>query len=646
MKQFLSVLVLSALHGSWAGAQSGDVPIPASLVGEGVPRIPAVLAGSVSRYTDFRSALLHDWHPTKREMLIGTRFGDTNQVHEVRFPGGARTQLTFYADPAVAQSYQPKTGDYFLFNMASGGNEFYQIYRFDLTTGQVTLLTDGASRNTGGVWSHAGDRFIYGSTRRTGKDVDLWVMDPLHPDQQRLAAPLSGGGWAALDWSPDDQQVLAAEYLSINESYLWLVDAASGGKTPLTRRSDKEKIAYRDARFSKDGRGLYVTTDLDSEFLRLAYFDLTTKQCRFLTSSIPWDVEAFDLSSDGSRIGFVTNEEGIGTLHLLDTASGKELAKPKLPPGSVHGVRWHKNGRDLGFTLDSARAPVDVYSLDVESGKIEQWTASETGGIVTAGFAEPELIHWQSFDKRAISGYFYGPPLRFTGKRPVIVQIHGGPESQFRPRFLGRDNYYLNELGIALIFPNIRGSSGYGKSFLQLDNGYRREDAYRDIGALLEWIRTRPELDADRVMVTGGSYGGHMTLVSATRYNDLVRCAVDVVGMSSLVTFLEHTEGYRRDLRRVEYGDERDPSMRTFLEKIAPLNHAGQIKKPLFVIQGYNDPRVPRAESEQMVATVRKNGAAVWYLLAKDEGHGFAKKQNADYQFYATVLFVKEFLLK
>jgi dipeptidyl aminopeptidase/acylaminoacyl peptidase len=319
---------------------------------------------------------------------------------------------------------------------------------------------------------------------------------------------------------------------------------------------------------------------------------------------------------------------------------------PQLPPGSVQSVLWHRNGTELGFDLVSARSPADAYSLDVQTGHVERWTHSETGGLPTSGFREPELIHWKSFDGKSISGFLYRPPERFTGKRPVIVNIHGGPEGQFRPIYLGSYNYYLNELGIALVFPNIRGSSGFGKTFLKLDNGFQREDAYKDIGALLEWIGTNPDLDGDRIMVTGGSYGGHMTLVTATRYNDLIRCSVDVVGMSNLVTFLEHTEGYRRDLRRVEYGDERDPAMRAFLEKIAPINHAGEITKPLFVVQGKNDPRVPWTESEQMVNIVRKNGTPVWYLLAKDEGHGFAKKKNADFQFDATVLFVKEYLLK
>ena len=245
-----------------------------------------------------------------------------------------------------------------------------------------------------------------------------------------------------------------------------------------------------------------------------------------------------------------------------------------------------------------------------------------------------------------ISGFLYRPPAKFKGKRPIIVNIHGGPEGQSRPGFLGRNNYYLNELGVALLYPNVRGSTGYGKTFLQLDNGFKREDSVSDIGALLDWIATQPDLDKDRVMVSGGSYGGYMSLAVATKYSDKIRAAIDIVGISNFVTFLEKTEGYRRDLRRVEYGDERDPKMREFLLKISPVNNAQNIKKPLFVVHGQNDPRVPLNEAQQIVATVQKNNVPVWYLMAKDEGHGFSKKKNIDFQFYATVMYVKEYLLK
>ena len=616
-----------------------------NLVVEGISPIPQTLVESVRRYTEFRGAAINDWHPIKREMLISTRFGNTAQIHQVRSPLGMRKQLTFFPERPAGATFQPKQGNYFVFSKDIGGNEFAQNYRYDLATGDVTLLTDGKSRNSRGIWSNRGDRMAYTSTRRTGKDTDIYLINPQNPASNQLLVQLEGGGWGPLDWSPDDRQLLVSEYISINESYLWLVDTTTGTKTRLTPKNQAEPVSYQGAAFSKDGKGLYLVSDRDSEFQRLAYYDFATQTYTYLTSDIPWDVDDFDLSDDGKHIAFVTNEDGISVLRLLNTQTRQTKPLPKLPNGSIGGLQWHSNNQDLGFTMTTARSSTDIYSLNLTTNTVQRWTESETGGLNTDTFTDAQLVRWPSFDNKMISGFLYRPAKKFTGKRPVIIDIHGGPEGQSRPGFLGRNNYYLNELGVALLFPNVRGSTGYGKSFLKLDNGYLREDSVKDIGALLDWIATQPDLDADRVLVTGGSYGGYMSLAVATKYSDRIRGAINIVGISNFVSFLERTEGYRRDLRRVEYGDERDPKMREFLQKISPLNNADKITKPLFVIHGKNDPRVPLNEAEQIVTTVRQNGTPVWYLMAKNEGHGFAKKENADFQFYATVMFVRQVLL-
>jgi len=646
MNRKLILLVAAMLFfAATAPAQEAVIAPADNLIVDGVPKIPASLAETAGRYGSYRSASLADWHPTKREMLIATRFAETPQLHLVKMPSGARQQLTFFADSVGGGRFHPNGGDYILFAKDIGGGEWYQLYRYDVGTGDVTLLTDGKSRNLAGPWSSSGDQIAYMSTRRTGKDTDLWVMNPSDSKSDHLLTQLVGGGWQPLDWSPDDKKILLEEELSINESYLWLVDTTTGEKTELTPRNAIEKVSYGEGRFGKDGKGIYVTTDKDSEFHRLAYLDLATKQPQFLTTSISWDVESFDLTHDGKKIAFLTNEEGVSVLHVMNADTKKEISLPKLPTGVVGSLHWHKNDHELGFSLNNARGPGDVYSVDVTTGKVERWTTSETA-VKTDGFPEAELVHWKTFDGKMISGFLYKPPAKFSGKRPVLVVIHGGPEGQSQPTFLGRSNYYLNELGIALIFPNVRGSTGYGKTFTLLDNGLKRDDTYKDINALFDWIGTQPGLDSDRVAVTGGSYGGHMTLAVATFYSDRIRCSVDIVGPSNLVTLLEHTEAYRRDLRRVEYGDERDPKMRAYLEKIAPMNNAEKIKKPMFVIAGKNDPRVPVSESEQIFNALKKQGTPAWYVMAKDEGHGFRKKPNQDFQFYATVEFLQEYLLK
>ena len=629
-----------------ADESAGQVYPPGdNLVVEGVPPIPESLVEAVGRYGDFRSALFGGWHPTRRKMLISTRLADTTQAHLLKFPGGARTQLTFYPDSAHADGFVLTHPDSILFIKDKNGDENYQYYRYDLSTGEATLLTDGKSRNTGYVPSNNSSRMAYVSNRRNGNDMDLWVVNSLDPKSDHMVAKLEGGGFFPIDWSPDDRKILLAEEISATNTNLWIIDAATGEKNLITPKPPTVQVAYSNAKFSKDMKGIYLTTDKDSEFQQLGYLELATRQITFLEPGLKHDVEEFDLSWDGKAIAFVTNEEGLSVLRLIDTRTHKELSAPKLPPGIVGNLSWHRNNRDLAFDFESNRAPWDAYSLDLKSGRVERWTYSETGGLNTDNFSQAELIHWKSWDGLTLSGFLYRPLAKFRGKRPVMVVIHGGPEGQAQPGFLARNNYLLNQLGVALIYPNVRGSTGYGKTFMGLDNGFLREGSYKDINSLFDWIETQAELDSSRILVTGSSYGGFMTLAVATNYDSRICCSVDVVGPSNLLTLLEHTSGYRQDLRRVEYGDERDPKMRDFLESIAPANKAKNITKPLFVIQGFNDPRVPRSESEQMVTSVRKNGVPVWYLMAKDEGHGFDKKKNQDFQFYATVLFIQRYLL-
>ena len=620
--------------------------VPENLVVEGVPPHPAELKGGAGRYLEFRAAGFSSWHPTKREMLISTRFGETPQMHEVKMPGGARRQLTFSPEPVGGGVWQPKQGRYIVFAQDTGGGEFYQYYRLDPDTGRITLLTDGKSRNGSGRFSKSGKQFAYTSTRRTDRDTDVYVMNPAEPETDCLLNEVTGGGWSVNDWSEDESKLLLGEYISINQSRLYLLDAKTGAKELITPR-EAVPVACGSARFAKDGKSIFYTTDKDAEFLRLVRMDLQTKQTQVLTADIAWNVEDFDLSPDGKTIAFITNEDGVGKLRLIDARSGKKLRGPQLPLGIPSGVTWHENGRELAFSFNSAKSPTDAYSYDVKTGKLERWTESETGGLNTTRFIEPELIRVKSFDGLPVSGFLYRPDAKkFPGKRPIIVNIHGGPEGQSRPIFQARNNYYLNELGVAILFPNVRGSSGYGKTFLTLDNGFKREDSVKDIGAFLDWIAKDAGLDAERIAVMGGSYGGYMTLASLVHFSERLRCGVDVVGISSFVTFLKNTRDYRRDLRRVEYGDERDPAMAEHLQRISLLTNVDKIRKPLFVVQGQNDPRVPVTEAEQMVKAIRERGGVVWYLMAKDEGHGFGKKRNVDFQFLSTIQFWREHLLR
>lgn len=638
----LAVLLMAV----WVEAQGP----PPSIVAEGVPAVPAELRARMNQYLNMRAAIFSDWHPTERSMLILTRFADTTQVHFLKAPGSYRQQLTFFPDYVRGARFCPRADrNYFIFSMDTGGSEFFQFYRFDLADGSYRLLTDGKSRNERGLFNHQGTLAAYVSTRRNGRDFDLYTFDLEEPAAGKLVAELKGQ-WMPLDWSPDDTRLLLMEEISINETYVHVFDVASG-RMELVTPKGAEKVAYGAALWSKNGKGIYLVSDRGSEFQRLFYYDLGTKKFTSLTDHIPWDVEDIELSPDGQVLAFTVNADGISELHLLDTQTRRELPAPKLPKGRVFNLKFHLRRNELAFNLNSAKSPSDVYSYNLDSKKLERWTFSETGGLNPETFSEAQLVHYPTFDQvagkpRLLAAFVTRPPAKFKPPYPVLIDIHGGPEGQARPGFQGRRNYFLNEMGIALLEPNVRGSTGYGKSFTKLDNGYQREDTVKDIGALLDWIARQPDLDKNRVAVTGGSYGGYMSLASMTHFSDRLRCGIDVVGISNFVTFLESTKDYRRDLRRVEYGDERDPKMREFLVAISPLTNAGKVRVPMLVAQGLNDPRVPVGESEQITKQVRANGGQVWYILAKDEGHGFAKKQNSDYLQCAEAMFLEQFLLK
>ncbi len=631
----------------------------ANLVVQGVPPIPQNLVNQVARYTEFRGHGFVDWHPTKREMLVAHRpaKGNTAQLFRVSAPGAEPEPLTDFADPVTQASYEPREGKYIVFERSSGGNEAAQVFRLDLDTRQVALITEPSEKHNIEGWLHKSsqllissvplDRTAQGGTRATVTQR-LTLVDPSKPTAKRRLAELDGAGWGVGGVSWDDKQLALVRYISANESQVWLLNVANGRLTQvLPAAGSKERGVYMAVGFKRDNSGLFVLTDHAGEFNQLGFYRFSNKRITPITHHIPWDVDGTDLSEDGRVIALRSNVDGRDELRLFDAKTFKELPTPKLAAGSVTAMHFHPRLGELAYSVTSAKGPNQIYAVDTKTGESRQWTqAYVPPGIDLSAFQEQQIVRWPSFDGRVISGLLKMPPPRFTGARPVLIDIHGGPEGQAKVGFGGRREYLVNELGMAVLEPNARGSSGYGKTFLALDNGMKREDSVRDIGALLDWIAKQPQLDASRVLVMGGSYGGYMSLAVATHYADRIAGNIDIVGISNFVTFLQNTESYRRDLRRVEYGDERDPAMREFLQKISPLTNASRITKPMFVVQGKNDPRVPFTEAEQIVAKARENRTPVWYLRAENEGHGFARKENADYQFYATVLFMQQTVLR
>ena len=622
-----------------------------NLVLEDVPEIPQEISDQLKRYQNTRSAGFLDWTGDGESIFITTRFGNTNQIHRVDDPGAARQQLTFFDEPVFSAARQPGHAD-LLFSMDEGGSEYSQLFLMDTDSGESTRLTDGESRNMAPQWSDDGSMLAFTSTRRNGASNDIWLLSPDAPEDARMLLESGdGSAWYSVDFSDDGSELLVLNYVGNMDSWVVRLDVASGERSVEQGGGDNPTRNFPIA-FDKVNGGYFFTSDRNNGFMQL-YRQPADAEADpvLLTGDINWDVEGMALSEDGTRAAFTVNENGASRIYLMDPASGEYRQIDAIPVGIVGGLKFSPDGDQLAMTLNSASTPSDVFVLDLgqtalESGELIRWTTSEVGGLDTSRFISPNLVEYPTFDEvdgepRMIPAYVYTPPG--DGPHPVVVSIHGGPEGQFRPRFSSTYQAWLDN-GFAVIAPNVRGSSGYGREYLQLDNAMKREDSVRDIGALLEWIAEQPDLNSDAVAVFGGSYGGYMVLASAVHYSDRLAAAVDIVGISNFVTFLKNTKDYRRDLRRVEYGDERDPEMEAFLQDISPSNNVEKIRIPVFVIQGNNDPRVPVSEAEQIVEALRDNGQTVWYMNALDEGHGYRKKENRDVLSEAVLMFFQKHL--
>jgi len=603
-----------------------------NLTFDNIPEPAAGMSEKLDAYLNARQATPLGFSP-KGQLLIATRFGDADQLHLVERPGGERRQITFLREPVAQGAFSPDPlRSAYVYLKDVGGNENSQLYYQRLGEPAAKLLTDGKSLNGGPVWSNAGREVAFFSTARDGVSYDIDIVAPEAGSLPRLAVTGDSAAWYPLDWSPDDRKLLVLKSVSISEAYLYVVDLSSGQKREL--EPGPAKVGIAGAKFSRDGQGVYLISDRDGEFMQLRYVNLFSGEKTVVSGRLSWDIEELAISRDGHYLAYISNEAGIDKLNVLDLRTHQDLIPPKLPAAGVIGsLSFDAEGARLAFGFAAPNRPRDAYVLDIASNRLEAWTHSEAGAVDLQRFVTPRLTRFPTFDRadgrtRDVPVFIYEPST--PGQHPVLIALHGGPESQFRPGFDPWLQYVVNELGIAVVAPNVRGSSGYGKSYLALDNGMLREDAVKDVGALLVWLGLQNGYDAKHVVVSGGSYGGYLTLAALVNFGDRVRGGVDVSGITDFVSFLTNTAPYRQNQRRAEYGDERDPDMRSFLRRISPLTNAERISRPLLIVHGKNDPRVPVSEAEQIVNRVRSKGGDVWYLKASDEGHGFRKKQNSD----------------
>jgi dipeptidyl aminopeptidase/acylaminoacyl peptidase len=644
MRHFVCAATLLLLP-SPAVAQEKMITTPPAITVEGIPPIPQSIADGLARYAQFRSAAMQAWNPAKRQMLITTALGNVPQIHLVDGPGRDRRQLTWYANGVRGgPSFDPADGNTFVFQYDPAGAELRSHYRFDMATGEITLAAASKSRYVH-VWSRQGKWIAFDSAERNGKDRDLYVMQPSDPKTKRLVAQVEGSFWPN-DWSPDGNSLVTLEVIGNIERYIWLVDVKTGQKRALTPR-DGEKAYWDNVRFSSDGRKVYALSDRGGGDQRLWRCDIAACTWTAVTAEgVVVDGAGFELSPDGSMLAIAIDKGSHSELQVLDLATLKPRPLPAITKGTLSHLEWRPASRELGFNLASVKTAADAYSVDTSLGTLTRWTTSETT-FNTDVLPAPEVVEWKSFDGQVISGNLYRPAVKFTGPRPVMVQIHGGPEQRDRARWQGRSNYFLNEMGIAILWPNVRGSSGFGRKFMQMDDGKLRGDAVKDIGAMLDWIATRPELDKNRVVMMGVSYGGWLALQAGVTYNDRIRGIVAGAGMTDLVGFLETTDAARQENRRREYGDERDPDMRAYLTSISPVTRASEFKKPTFILHPGKDYRISVEGPRALVKALKANSAPVWYAEFTDAAHDTFPGTNAniDWMLASWIMFMKTFVL-
>jgi dipeptidyl aminopeptidase/acylaminoacyl peptidase len=617
---------------SWQSAMAHNQPSAGA--DEPLPQLSDAQTDRLMPYLEMRSGRTYGWWPGGEGIMIGTRFGSSNQMHLLRAAMGVRRQMSFGPEP-VLQAFPNHGGETpsVILQRDVGGNENFQLYALSTLDLSERLLSEGgATRNDNPVFSRDGQRVAYSRTDASG----MYELRIARLDQPGPGTPIKIAGKTArasvytpLDFSPDGKFLLLVEYRSILQSTLYELDIQRGALRRLGKASDS---ASTQARYTKDGKQIYVLSDQGLQTQRIWLVDRKLNTFRQLLAPQSGDVEMFALSANENYLAISVNNELGSELRVFDLLSAaKEVSSVDLKPGVISDLHFHPSKTVLALTFSGARFPADTFTLDFPSKQLVRWTEHELAGIKEQDLVLPkrlQLIGGTGEKAYNLQTWSYAPST--PGKKAVVIILHGGPEGQARPGFDPWIQYLVRELDVAVLTPNVRGSTGYGRDYTALDNGMLRADATIDVGSLLEWLKTMPNFDAERVVVMGGSYGGYLTLASLVAFSDKLKGGISTVGISDFTTFLKNTANYRRDLRRAEYGDERDPKMRAYFDTISPLKNAQRITAPLLLIQGANDPRVPLSESQQIQAAVRSNGKPAPMLVAGDEGHGFKKRGNVD----------------
>ncbi|SEH16435.1 Dipeptidyl aminopeptidase/acylaminoacyl peptidase [Natronorubrum sediminis] len=593
----------------------------------------------IERYLNIRSAYGASFSPDGECLSFLMNTTGTGQLWTLEEPRAWPEQRTFYDERVTFASWSPERPEV-VFGMDEGGNERAQLFKLDADTGEITNLTAKPdAKHRWGGWSHDGERFAFASNRRDESVFDIYVQDRTETGDEATLV-YEGDGWLSLSgWSPDDSRLLVSQAYSNFDQDLYVLDLEAEEPELEHLTPHEGNVRYQSASWAPDGTGLYLVTDEgDADTLYLAYLDLEresgsdskTGGLETVVEGGEWNVDGIALDDETGRFVYSRNVEGyteltVGEFDANDPTAFETFPEPDLLGGIAGGVSFDPDAERFALSTSGDTVNTNVFVVDIETGETERWTDAPTAGIPRETFDASDLVHVESFDGLEVPGFLTLPDDREEGTTPVIVDIHGGPESQRRPSFSSVKQYFLDR-GYAYFEPNVRGSAGYGAEYAALDDVEKRMDSVADIEACVEWLQDHPAVDSDRIVAKGGSYGGFMVLASLTEYPDLWAAGIDVVGIANFVTFLENTGDWRRELREAEYGSLAED--REFLEKISPINNVEHIDSPLFVLHGENDPRVPVGEAEQIAEQAAEQGVPVRTLIFDDEGHGFSKLEN------------------
>lgn len=624
-----------------ASSAAQDLPPtgPTKKTGPAVPAPSALY--DIERYLNIRSALSPQLSPDAKTVAFLTNVTGSNQIWTVPAQGGWPEQITFFGDRVANISWSPR-GDWIAFSKDNGGDENFQIYTVTPDgTAQTALTSSSAIRYNFGEWSKDGTFISYSSNERNPKFFDAYVMNVATRQARRVLE--MDTFLVAVDFSNDGKRLVVSRENASLDNDLFVIDLSKPGPAePLHLTAHEGRVQYGLLGWTADDSGLWIVSNEKREFLSLGRLDIASKKITWLREP-KWDVTSGSLARDGRTLSIVTNVDGYDELAILDTATMKERSSLKIPRGQIGGMTFSQDGKTLALSLSGPSRTADVWKADLASGNLSQVTRSSTGGIAPSSFSEPQLVRYKTFDGKEIPSFFYLPKGAKKGDAlPCIVAPHGGPEGQTVASFSPNIQYYLNR-GYAVWAPNVRGSTGYGKTFTHLDDVRNREDSVKDLVAGVDWLKASGYIDPKKIAVAGGSYGGYMTLAAITLYPDVWGAAIDSFGIANFKTFFGKTASYRAGLRASEYGD--PVADAEFLDSISPIHKVDRIKAPLLVLQGANDPRVPQVEAEQIVKAVKDKGGVAEYILFPDEGHGWTKLANRITAARATVDFLDRHLL-